>query len=642
MKKLSLLSGLLAGAVFAAVPQSVGFSARIVDEKSGALVSGEHQFTFTLFDATTGGTPRWSETRSLTLSDGVLLVELGETQPLSATLFSAGRLFLEVSYDGVTLEPRVSLASVPYALRADQAASAETLGGLGVDQLQRRVDSQCAAGSFATRVNADGSLTCAPSPAAGITSVTAANGLSGGGSSGNLSLGLMSCPANEVLKSNGASWACARDEVGRLEGVTSGSGLVGGGTTGTVSLGLMSCPADQLLKSTGTSWACASDLDTNAGLSSVSAMPGGGLMASGSSTAVALSLTTACSAGQLLKWDGGVWGCANDGVLGVSAGAGLSGGGQTGVVSLGLMSCPANQLLKSTGASWACASEATGDITAVTAGVGSGLTGGATSGDATLSLLTSCSAGQLLKWTGTVWVCAADLDTNSGGTVTSVSAAPGGGLTSTGSTSVALSLSTACAPNQLLKWNGAAWACANDVDTNSGGTLTSVTAGNGLTGGASSGAVQLDVTVGTGLVVSADAVSLDVAYTDARFVNASGDTMTGTLDMAQQRITNRGCPANYTRVGPGLCVEHTDQGALTFTACADRCRVAGTHLCRSAEMRSVLASGVALGSGLVLDWVDDQIGIGQALYVATTVAETMDGARATSTASFCRCCATVE
>lgn len=546
MRRFALLSMLFARVVAAGVPQTVGFSARIVDEKSGAAVSGEHQFKFALFDAATGGTSVWSDARSLTLTDGLLFVELGETQPLSAALFAGNRLFLEVSYDGVAMEPRLPLASVPYALRADQAGAADTVGGLGADQLQRRVTGQCAPGTFATRINADGSLTCAPDAlgTGTITSVSAGSGLSGGGSSGAVTLGLMSCPANQVLKSDGATWACARDEAGGLDGVTAGAGLMGGGTSGTVSLGLMSCPA--------------------------------------------------------------------------------------------------NQTLKSNGSTWACAPETTGDITGILVGVGSGLIGGAASGDATLSLLTTCSAGQLLKWTGSAWACAADVDTNSGGTVTSVSASPAGGLTSTGSSSVSLSLSTACSPGQMLKWNGSAWGCANDVDTNSGGTVTGVTAGNGLTGGVSSGSVQLDVTVGTGLLVTADAVSLDTNYTDARYVNAAGDTMTGPLDLGQQRLTNRGCPTNYTRVGPGLCVEHNDQNGFTFTACADRCRVAGTHLCSSAEMRSVLASGVTLGSGPLLDWVDDQVGIGQAIYVASTVAETMDGARATSTASFCRCCANVE
>src|SRR5262245_12320201 len=43
----------------------------------------------------------------------------------------------------------------------------------------------------------------------------------------------------------------------------------------------------------------------------------------------------------------------------------------------------------------------------------------------------------------------------------------------------------ACGPNQIPKRNGAgsAWVCTADQDTNSGGTVTGVTAGAGLSGG---------------------------------------------------------------------------------------------------------------------------------------------------------------
>jgi hypothetical protein len=145
---------------------------------------------------------------------------------------------------------------------------------------------------------------------------------------------------------------------------------------------------------------------------------------------------------------------------------------------------------------------ALGDITAVTAGAG--LSGGGASGEVTLGIAAGgvtaamlasngCVNGQILKYNGTNWACAADLTGGSGGggTVTQVNTGTGltgGPITTTGTIGLAatqLLPSVACATNQVPKWNGSAWACAADVDTdtNSGGTVTQVNTGTGLTGG---------------------------------------------------------------------------------------------------------------------------------------------------------------
>jgi hypothetical protein len=57
-----------------------------------------------------------------------------------------------------------------------------------------------------------------------------------------------------------------------------------------------------------------------------------------------------------------------------------------------------------------------GDITAVNTAGTSGLQGGATSGDVSLSLLTSCESGEVLKWTGSSWGCSTDATSGGGGT----------------------------------------------------------------------------------------------------------------------------------------------------------------------------------------------------------------------------------
>lgn len=63
-------------------------------------------------------------------------------------------------------------------------------------------------------------------------------------------------------------------------------------------------------------------------------------------------------------------------------------------------------------------------------------------------------------------------------------------------------------------------------------TGTTVTAGSGLTGGGDLSANRtFDVGAGTGITVAADAVALDTTYTDTRYINTAGDTMTGVLTL---------------------------------------------------------------------------------------------------------------
>ena len=137
-----------------------------------------------------------------------------------------------------------------------------------------------------------------------------------------------------------------------------------------------------------------------------------------------------------------------------------------------------------------------GTVTSVIAGLG--LTGGTITASGTIAADTtylqrrvsaSCAVGSSIRAIaadGTV-TCQADT-TGGSGTVTSV--ATGAGLTGgpiTASGTVALATTqllptTACANNQIPKWNGAAWTCATESSGGTG-TVTGILTGIGLTGG---------------------------------------------------------------------------------------------------------------------------------------------------------------
>jgi len=132
-----------------------------------------------------------------------------------------------------------------------------------------------------------------------------------------------------------------------------------------------------------------------------------------------------------------------------------------------------------------------GSGTVTSVATGAGLSGGPITASGTINLAatnllptTACAANQIPKWNGTAWACAADADTNSGGTVTSVatgSGLTGGTIITSGTIGLAatnLLPTTACATNQIAKWNGSAWACAADASVPAGGVAGQVLIGS--------------------------------------------------------------------------------------------------------------------------------------------------------------------
>jgi len=195
MKKVALLLGLFALVLSTraaeAAPDSINFTGRL--STASGPVDGSVDITFTFYTAATGGSSVWSDTLTgLQASQGLVFATLGSaTNPLNDTVFTDQPLYLEIIVGTETLSPRLSIQSVPYAVRASSAASADSLGGtitpsevvtsvtptasggltgggsggdltLGVDtsQIQKRVTGTCASGAIST-VNADGTVACA-------------------------------------------------------------------------------------------------------------------------------------------------------------------------------------------------------------------------------------------------------------------------------------------------------------------------------------------------------------------------------------------------------------------------------------------------------------------------------------------------
>jgi hypothetical protein len=123
--------------------------------------------------------------------------------------------------------------------------------------------------------------------------------------------------------------------------------------------------------------------------------------------------------------------------------------------------------------------------------------------------------------------------------------------------------SNSCAANQIPKWNGSAWACA--ADANSAGTVTSVAAGSGLSGGT---------------ITTAGTISLNLAnantWTAAQTFTAT-TTFNANVNMGSNKLTVGTVDpvysiggANYATYGAGMTgVNEETAGMLTLARSAD-------------------------------------------------------------------------
>ena len=342
-----------------------------------------------------------------------------------------------------------------------------------------------------------------------ITGVTAGSGLTGGGSSGTVTIS-----ANTAAVTNGASTLATGDQiydfvlglgyttnVGDITGVTAGTGLSGGGSSGSVTLNV-------------------------SGLT-VSEFAGGSIQtgAESFSDSDSVLMTAAAVQDKILSY--GYTTTVGD-ITNVTAGNGLTGGGASGSVTVALSDSHVRGLLSGgTGITYNSSTGAisltdTGYVTGVTAGVG--LSGGGTSGTVSLAfdgseltdmtdavvgsedelilldngadrrkLISEINLGQFNNdqgWTSNV------------GDITGVSA--GTGLTGGGSSgSVTLALATAGAGaatygstsdgTKIDSITIDAYGRVTAVATGATGDIQGVTAGSYMTGGGTSGTVTLNV-----------------------------------------------------------------------------------------------------------------------------------------------------
>jgi len=208
---LALVLQALAAPAEAQVPRLLGYQGRLL-RADGTAATGTASVTFTVFDGESGGTPLWTETQTMGLSDGYYSTFLGLVALPPDSLFDGGARWLEIRVGSETLAPRQQIGTVSYALTARNVAG----GGASVTSLK-------VAGQ--TVIDAAGRL-------AGSARYSAGAGLAVDDSTQTISL--RSCPSGQALLHDDNTWQC-------VPAVTSVSvaaplSVANGSTTPTISM----------------------------------------------------------------------------------------------------------------------------------------------------------------------------------------------------------------------------------------------------------------------------------------------------------------------------------------------------------------------------------------------------------------------
>jgi len=262
-------------------PNTITYQGSVIDSAAQPVADGDYPMRFTIFNTPTGTGSLWEEVENtVAVRNSLFSVTLGDGSPFCALFPNNPDLWLEVAIDlnrengfepSEIYTPRQKLSAAAWAMTANNA---DTLDGyhaanfvLGVyagtglvrsgsaaspmlsadtSYLQVRVTGVAPAGRYIRQIYGDGSVLTALDLVATntITGVTAGTGLTGGGTTGAVTLSADTAylqrrvtgtaPVGQFIRAVNADGSVLTSAA--ITTVIAGTGLTGGGTSGSITV----------------------------------------------------------------------------------------------------------------------------------------------------------------------------------------------------------------------------------------------------------------------------------------------------------------------------------------------------------------------------------------------------------------------
>lgn len=107
---------------WADIERTLSYQGVLQDGHGDPVPDGDYNVRFSLFSRASGGTGLWTEVRTITCTEGLFSIILGEVAPLDLPFDTT--YWLELTLSGEDpMEPRVQLTTVPYAITALNAGA---------------------------------------------------------------------------------------------------------------------------------------------------------------------------------------------------------------------------------------------------------------------------------------------------------------------------------------------------------------------------------------------------------------------------------------------------------------------------------------------------------------------------------------